>query len=190
MSGGHMWVDPEMLRVEWLEHSMLVHAITLSEPPRSPWVHPLFAGAVVTGVAGAAAATAGFALVAGALGVGWAGCVGGLGSIAWRVAHAAPPVRRRLLIELKPEQISWTVLDGDRWSMRHQHEVPLPTMSEARPVAGPHGAEVELTLHDGSRRTIPLHGLPARDADWLADRIGEGIEAASDALLQESSDLG
>ncbi|MEQ1570158.1 MAG: hypothetical protein ABMA64_31280 [Myxococcota bacterium] len=179
----HEWIDPQVLRVDWLEHAMLVHAITLSGDRPSPWVHPLFAGAVGTGIGGAVALSTGWLVAAGALGLAWVGFAAGLSVEAWRVARAAPPVRRRLLIELRPDQLAWTVLDGDRWSMQHQHELPFPTVSRAAPVDAEHGAEVDLTLLDGSHRRIPLHGLPAADAQWLAARIGEGIEAAADAAI-------
>lgn len=178
-SPAHEWRDPRILRVEWLEDAMLLHAITLTHEPRPAAVDRLFYGALACGGLGVGLLGAGQLALAGVAGVAWAGCAVGLGVEAWRVGRRPPAARRRLLIELRAEQIAWTLLEGDRWSMRHQHELPLPTLTGARALATPHGPEVEVAQAGGGTRRIPLHGLPDEDARWLVERIEEGIAAAA-----------
>jgi hypothetical protein len=176
--------EPEVLRVQWLEEGLLVHGVTLAAAgPPLRQAHGLAVAALAGLLAGVGAAAAGWWIaggVLGAAGLGAALALGRLGVLQAR-AQAVPASPRRLLVELGRDRLSWTSLAGDRWSMRHDHEVALTDVVEATPGTSPEGATLRVTLTGAADWEVPLHGVPASDVSWLAQRITEASAAAKQA---------
>ncbi|MEQ1503222.1 MAG: hypothetical protein ABMB14_13380 [Myxococcota bacterium] len=174
--------DPEVLQTQWTEQGgLLVHTSTVTGSESSL--------ATANGLAVGALASLGFA--AGAVGQGMIplavlcgaaaiGCGLGLARIAALQRRAPAPKIRRLLVEIGPDRLSWTWIDGDRWSMRHDHEAPLGEVVDAAPSGTPVGPVVVVKLAGDRRWELPLHGLPSADAGWLSERIVEGARAKRD----------
>jgi type IV secretory pathway TrbD component len=175
-----------MLQVQWLEHGMLVHALTLPSPPAQPHTHALLGGAVSTGLGAVVTFALAQWLAAGLLALLWAVFAGMLSRAAWRARQAAQdtrPAPRRVLVELTGTEIAWSLLRGDRFGMTHDRRVGVALLEGADPVETPDGHVVRVRMAGGSCQDIPLHGLPRGDAEWLAQRIGEAIAAAGEGEL-------
>jgi hypothetical protein len=175
--------DPQMLHVQWLEHGMLVHALTLPSPPAQPHTHALLGGALSTGLGGVMAFAVGQGLLAGLLLLVWALCAVMLSRAAFRARLASKdprPAPRRVLVELTGTEIAWSLLQGDRFGMTHDRRIGVALLEGADPVETPDGNVVRMRIFGGASQDIPLHGLPRADAEWLAQRIGEAIAAAGE----------
>ena len=165
--------DPVALKVQWLEDSLLVHGVTVEETRARPATHLLLLGAMLGAAGAAAAVLVGSTPAALAAALVWVGCGLALGHRAWQTSHATPLPPRRLLVELEPGRVAWTLLAGDRWSMRHDHDLPMEGILGATAVHTTAGAAVRIALRDGGAAEIPLYGMPDGDARWLADRIAD-----------------
>lgn len=172
--------DPEALKVQWLEDSLLVHGVTVEGVSARPVAHLLLLGAMSGAVGAAAAVLWGSPLLAVVPGAVWIGCAIALGHRTWLSARVTPPSPRRLLVELQPGRVAWTLLAGDRWSMRHDQDLQVEAIISAIAVRTPSGAAVRIGLRDGGTTEIPLFGMPDGDARWLADRIADLWSAPSE----------
>lgn len=171
--------DPVALQVQWLEEGMLVHAVTIARtgPPLS-LVHALGAAALA-GLGGAAwANVAGNLPATAVLAAVGCGCAAGLARVAWQQAHAPPAPPQRLLVEIGKGRLAWSVIANERWSMQHDREVPLAEVLDAGAARVPAGEVVRVRATDGRTHDLPLHGLPAGDAVWLAEQIGGAVRAS------------
>lgn len=174
-------VDPQLLHVQWLDNGLLVHAITMAAPASSPHIHTLFAASIVSIGAGLAAIALGQVVPAVALAAVGAAAAAPLARRAlaiWRAPDPLPP-QRRLLVELSPTEISWTLLSSNRFAMQHDQKIGIAFIERAEPAQTPDGEVVRLTILGGSPQDIPMHGLPRADSLWLASRIGEAIAAVT-----------
>jgi hypothetical protein len=165
--------DPEALKVQWLDESLLVHGVTMEGASARIDAHLLLAGACVGAGGAVAALVAGSVPAAVVPAAVWLGCAVGLGRRSWQASRTELPAPRRLLVELRPGQVAWTLLVGERWSMRHDHDLRTSDIVDAVPAETPLGVIVRIGLLDGGSRDIPLYGLPSGDAAWLAARIGD-----------------
>jgi hypothetical protein len=170
-----------MLHVQWLEHGMLVHGLTLPSPPAQPHTHALLAGAVSTGLGGVVAFALSQWWLTGPLLLLWALCAAMLSRAAYKarlVSQDGRPAPRRVLVELTGQEIAWSLLQGNRFGMNHDRRIGVAFLEGADPVETPDGHVVRMRISGGSSQDIPLHGLPRGDAEWLAQRISEAIAAA------------
>lgn len=172
-------LDPEALKVQWLEESLLVHAVTMEGASTRVDAHVLLAGACLSAGGVAVAMSYGWLWVALILAVVWFACALGLGRLGYTASHAELPVARRVLVELRPGQVAWTLLTGDRWSMRHDHDFAAGDLVNAVAAETALGVVVRIGLAAGGSAEIPLYGLPSGDAAWLAARIGDVLTAPS-----------
>lgn len=177
------WTDPQMLHVQWLEHGLLLHALTAADPPEQPHTHALLIGACTTAISGVVALALGWWAAAALLLLAWLGFAALLSRAAWKtwsLSKKAAPAPRRLLVELNPTEVAWSLLASNRFGMTHDRRLGVALLEGARPEETPEGTVVRLRLLGGGAQDIPLYGLPRSDAEWLACRIGEAIAAQTE----------
>lgn len=176
--------EPVALQVQWLEEGLLVHAVTVARTgPSVRLVNQLGAAALASlGIAAAAEVWGGdrplalsITAVFAAIGL---GCGAALARTAWLQRRTTPAPPRRLLVEIGRDRLAWTLIDGERWSMTHDHELRLREVMDARSAAVDAGGVVRVRAADGRQHDVPLHGLPVEDVHWLVSRIEEAAGAA------------